>query len=439
MSPNQPTPDNSKIEVELLSFANLLNYSKGSSQSAVENFMVDISADEVVKLGEDSPTKKLKQKAKSLFSKEKQAQSQPSRKPKRKVEFGQVDIQEPPKPSPSGRAAPSPTPSGMPTRQPSLVRYTKNYAGWIFLILALIAIGAGYFFLPQITGSPEKSSAEIVIDFSQNVVEKVKNIKNIVIPNEQIPVIPTTQPVATTSPQPQPTTIEIEKLNIQKSIDQAINLGQISVIQVKKQEIGDGSPEKPVHKQVWNEITGKQTSFTKQGLYKYLEETAAIASDNVIYFVDIQDQQGNQIGLQELNQTLGIELPSWSKNIISYRLMFFLEPPSNSTQSRVRLGFIYMFPPGKKPPFMSLKTWESTAISELNPLYMPANQTQIEKGKFEDSTITTKETRRFINFTKDQSLSLDYALAQDGLIVVTSRDFGTALLNILVQEQEESE
>jgi len=75
-------------------------------------------------------------------------------------------------------------------------------------------------------------------------------------------------------------------------------------------------------------------------------------------------------------------------------------------------------------------------IGDLKNIYLDNNLSLVnETTAFSNSTIS--ERRRYINFSSNQLLSFDYAVAQDGLVIASSKQFGTAILKLLLENSRE--
>ncbi len=162
-------------------------------------------------------------------------------------------------------------------------------------------------------------------------------------------------------------------------------------------------------------------------------------SENEIYFLNIYEED-RLLTLDELITTFGFKLmPSreveLKEQLATHKLLIYFEPKDAKVDSQIRLGMLFI---SKEETNLSLeffKSWEATMVNDLDSLYPENNQKFLKNDKlFSDSTIS--EQRRYINFTSDQLLSLDYAVAKDGVIIVTSKKFGTAVLELLLSNNE---
>jgi hypothetical protein len=436
-----------KMEIELISYNNLLAYSQGSTQSAVENFVVDLEGDNFEKIEKEeggSEAAGIKKGSSGMFSFLKK------NKAKKGVNIG-ADSQPKPTPSPStGTDSAQASTTAPPKRKVAFgsgpVTVDKNKAkeeggsginpGTILKLVLLVVLigglGGGYFFLPDITGKYNQTSWEIIKGFFGAGADRISNTKEAIV-GEKTEIIDPTQEVEVSPDEPQ---IDVEKANIEKSIEEAISKQLVGQINPKISEIGNGEEEGTFDKAV-DALTGKEVELTKKGLYSYIKENSEIIKPQTIYFINIYDDEGNELALQTFLEIFELDLyPGWQNQVVDYEIMLYTEKSSVEAKSKIRLGMLLIFGQNQKPQFSSLIDWEKTIIQDLQSLYMEGNASLLTDKEFQNSTISP--TRRFINLTQDQSLSLDYALAEDGMIIVTSRNFGTSLLNILVEGEDNS-
>jgi len=269
---------------------------------------------------------------------------------------------------------------------------TKLIIGVIVFVSILVAIAA-FFFLKSFASSFSHDDKGILSYFAADPT-------------------PTPAPAPTETPIPsvRPAPIDYSTIDIQKMVADKL------------------MEEKTI------ELGRDKDFFTRSDLFEKINEVVPSLELNKIYLLRIFGHE-EEMNLDKLMGVLGIKLmPIWEKelkpSLTTYRIMLYRE-----SDSEPRLGLLCIFNKDKVLTISMLRDWEGTIANDLRGLYWDDHQGKIDNGKvFTASSIS--ERRRFLNFLEDQSLSLDYAVAKDGMLVVTSKNFGTKLLDILLGHEQ---
>lgn len=184
-----------------------------------------------------------------------------------------------------------------------------------------------------------------------------------------------------------------------------------------------------------NIILEEQATYSAEGLYKEMSRATSSLENGKIYFVRIYEAD-EELAFEKAMSMLGIKMmPQWQQGLkeklIDYRLLLYRE-----SEAQPRLGLLCIFDKEETITTGFLGNWEATIADDLKGLYWPDHQGKVSMADKSFRSSSISERRRFVNFADDQSLSLDYAVAKDGLIVVTSKNFGTKLLEILLGHEQ---
>lgn len=186
--------------------------------------------------------------------------------------------------------------------------------------------------------------------------------------------------------------------------------------------------------------TGK--SLSKEEVYAFISKDSGNYEAGNIYLVNLYNQEGKIAPFSEFCSVMEFKIYSekeidLKKNLVDYRLIFYLEPENSVTENNIRMGIVLIYKE-HTPDILILKNWEKTIIKDFSFLYTGDLKELVSVYKeFKDSAISSE--RRYVNFTSNQEVSLDYAIAEDGLIVATSRNFASAILNLLLENDIKEE
>lgn len=210
-----------------------------------------------------------------------------------------------------------------------------------------------------------------------------------------------------------PDKVEYEDVDIGR----VINSGNIPVL--SQPENGQESPV--------------SEDLTRAQLLERIRKSSQAMLIGRVYFFKVYNKDQREVSFTELVKILGIRFGAGSERDVSlYRLMVYLEG-----KDRLRLGLMLVYNREKVPTMEQLARWENTITVDLKPMFYDGDHGKISmSGKsFKNSSVS--DQRRYVNFSADQSLSLDYALAKDGIILVTSKGFGTAALDKILEHEGE--
>lgn len=178
--------------------------------------------------------------------------------------------------------------------------------------------------------------------------------------------------------------------------------------------------------------------ITKEDIYAHVLKNAEDLELDKVYFLNVTDNDGKKLPLTKLTDSMGINLGSeWdqkmSSSLLDYGMAFYLEEDETEAINGVRMGFLLLLEQDKDDTAAYFLDWEDTFAQDMSPLFLGNNQKIISTNKnFSQSSIS--ENRRYINFNQEGSVSLDYALVKDGVVIVTSKNFGSALVDLLKKE-----
>ncbi|MEA3273032.1 MAG: hypothetical protein U9Q72_00315 [Patescibacteria group bacterium] len=467
----QTKTDDNKIKIELITFDKLKAFAKGKTKGktkdVLENFTLFVREENKIKQeGKSEPVKfkkalSLDQKIKDFFSsfiakKTDEADNEPSPQNEKGIK-SKIDIR-----------ADSPIKKNFNSPQKKTASTpNKPKKNIIPLIIALLFLVAGIILL-----SFSDSNLSNVNNFISGVIEKGKNVLGVGVSDEgdenelyelsdesqkapesqelnepienQVPESQEVQePIAPKEEIPEETTeetpVDYSSLNTQ----QLLGNSQIMEINLFAKDLT--GKKKNFLKKIQQYIFGisekelDDGAITKESVYNYIEQNLNLFSENEVYFLNIY-KEDSLLTLDELTNIFGLKLipgkeAELKERLATYKLLIYFEPKDVKVNGQIRLGMLFISKTGSSLSLDFFKGWETTMANDLRSLYSASNQKFLKSDKlFSDSTVS--EQRRYINFTSDQLLSLDYAVAKDGVIIVTSKKFGTAVLKLLLSKDE---
>jgi len=455
--------DNNKIKIELVTFDNLKEHARGKTKNVLENFTLFVREENKIKQdGESEPIEfkksvSLDQKIKDFFSyfiakkTEETSDGKLSLENKRDLK-SEIDIRAD---SPDKKKIKSSKKETFSTPRKSRKKIMPLIIVLLFLIAGIVLLSFSDNNLSNvnnfISGTIEKGKN--VLGIGNNVSENENELYGLPLEQEEL-----NEPMETQEPQELNESIETQEPLIEEeqvveekasvdysslSTQQLLGSGQIMEINLFAKDLAGGG--KNFFQKIWQRIFRVQDDkqnevvVTGESIYSYLEQNLNLFSENEIYFLNIYEED-RLLTLDELITTFGFKLmPSreveLKEQLATHKLLIYFEPKDAKVDSQIRLGMLFI---SKEEANLSLeffKSWEATMVNDLDSLYPENNQKFLKNDKlFSDSTIS--EQRRYINFTSDQLLSLDYAVAKDGVIIVTSKKFGTAVLELLLSNNE---
>ena len=172
-------------------------------------------------------------------------------------------------------------------------------------------------------------------------------------------------------------------------------------------------------------------------VYDYIRNNATTLMPGEIYFLDIMNIEGERVDFNELRTILDFKMmPGWSSDfqasVKDYRLMVYKTADQGEAPQPISVGIVLIFDQSsaKMPQMADLRAWEATMVKDLSPLYFDGNELLLgSENSFKDSQLA--ENRRFVNFTADTSVSLEYAIVANSLVFATNKDSATAIFNLL--------
>ncbi|MBD3300614.1 MAG: hypothetical protein GF347_04655 [Candidatus Moranbacteria bacterium] len=302
----------------------------------------------------------------------------------------------------------------------------------IFILIVMAGIVVAFFALPKLTNQPKKSSVDIVVEYSNLVFKRVKNsFAALFKPGVQTN--PTDFELSALLVENKDH-IDLGSMSLGSALERALDKDQIAQISVSRNQLGAGAMGGAFDR-AWLEIKGEETPLKPSYVYQFADEYRYDFEQKRIYFLKITDSEGRKIPFSDFVSGMRMDqMPAFKKDVRDYHLMIFIEDKGEALNSKdyIRLGLVLLFDPKNQPSMAQLKDWENKMIGHLLNFYTSKNTELIDPQK-QFATSSISSNRRYLNFTEDHSLSLDYGLTQDGMFIVTSRNFGEILMTILIQ------
>ncbi|MBU2025848.1 hypothetical protein KJ912_03875 [Patescibacteria group bacterium] len=191
------------------------------------------------------------------------------------------------------------------------------------------------------------------------------------------------------------------------------------------------------------EKTAIQRELLKEDIYEFIEANLPILEKHKVYFLKVLDENGEMVDfgramdIMELGLMPGWE-EKWGRNLLDYCLMLYVEPDEVVTENKIRMGLFLAFGAENNVTIEVLKSWEETLVSDFAPMYFGGNEAYLTNSKlFKNSSIDNE--RRFVNFIEDGTVSLDYGIVDDGVVIATSQGFETLILSLLLENGSQIE
>jgi hypothetical protein len=203
---------------------------------------------------------------------------------------------------------------------------------------------------------------------------------------------------------------------------------------------------------LWNKFLEKtnlkepeivEKKITKEDIYAYILKSAKNVGLGKIYFLNIADSSGKKISLDQLAEIMGINLgPSWKESmapsLLDYGMAFYLEEDKTEPINGVRIGLLLLLKQDKANTVDYFSKWEGSLVKDMTPLFLGNNQKLVsDNNNFNWSTISPE--RKYVNFDPKGLASLDYALVSDGAVIITSKNFGSAMIKLFKKNNEQNE
>jgi hypothetical protein len=170
------------------------------------------------------------------------------------------------------------------------------------------------------------------------------------------------------------------------------------------------------------ELTKAQENLLPDKLKSIALQEQAISTFKRI-LIKVVDGERYYLNLAEFFGLLGINAPF--TEIKNYTLFFYSQAQGN------RLGLVMEIDEQYLETIQSLLSgWETTMIDDLKPLFLGKTLTLPDELVFKDSEQQAGFLHRYINFP-DPSLSIDYTLIEDKLIITTSKESIFATIDAL--------
>ena len=351
---------------------------------------------------------------------------------KKKTLFGTV---KPSKSSGFGSASTSPKESKVKDAFVSFGNTLRYHMKKIVMLFFLAGLGVVFFMLPQITKQPEKSSVDIVVEYSKVIFTRGKNA--LAVLTSAGPDMTQVQLSGLTIENAE--SIDLDTINLKQVMQRAEKNNDIAELKITKNELASILSQGTFDR-FWKELTAKQIDLTVTTMHRFLDDYQYDFTKERIYVLNITNTSGEKIPFSEFVEGMDLKLPQWRKDVSDYQLMVYVETLEEASDSnnQVRLGLNLFFDPKNKPNFAKIQEWEPDMAKNLSNLYMPENLKIVDPAKpFGSSSVSS--TRRYVNYTEDQSMSMDYGVTQDGIFIITSNNFGQYLTSVFLENKSSNQ
>ncbi len=423
--------NDNKIRVELITLNRLRDYSRGKTQEVLESFTLFFNEDNEIQEKNDFPDSQrpvsLDQKIKDFFSFFSSKKEKGEKEEKRKKGKEEVVIEEKEEPI-IVREEYKPKPTTGPGNENSyeekmLTPAKKSKNKIIILFISLLLLVGGIVFV--VFSEDDLSNVKNLIN-KFGFLSSEKPDKPVVVEKEEEEEIDDQTGVKEVP-------VDYSVLSTQKLIDEE-KIMEINLFSQDLAKEEEGLLEKAKGIFGFNQNI-EEDALSREKILKYLEQNSNLLVKDQIYFLNVY-RGDSLLNLNELINIFGLKIkPDLKEKITASKFLVYLETKDAKISSQIRTGLLLIFEEGTIT-LDDLKEWEPTMIGDLKNIYLDNNLSLVnETTAFSNSTIS--ERRRYINFSSNQLLSFDYAVAQDGLVIASSKQFGTAILKLLLENSRE--
>jgi hypothetical protein len=423
--------NDNKIRVELITLNRLRDYSRGKTQEVLESFTLFFNEDNEIQEKNDFPDSQrpvsLDQKIKDFFSFFSSKKEKGEKEEKRKKGKEEVVIEEKEEPI-IVREEYKPKPTTGPGNENSyeekmLTPAKKSKNKIIILFISLLLLVGGIVFV--VFSEDDLSNVKNLIN-KFGFLSSEKPDKPVVVEKEEEEEIDDQTGVKEVP-------VDYSVLSTQKLIDEE-KIMEINLFSQDLAKEEKGLLEKAKGIFGFNQNI-EEDALSREKILKYLEQNSNLLVKDQIYFLNVY-RGDSLLNLNELINIFGLKIkPDLKEKITASKFLVYLETKDAKISSQIRTGLLLIFEEGTIT-LDDLKEWEPTMIGDLKNIYLDNNLSLVnETTAFSNSTIS--ERRRYINFSSNQLLSFDYAVAQDGLVIASSKQFGTAILKLLLENSRE--
>ncbi|MFZ5982316.1 MAG: hypothetical protein ACOYS2_01980 [Patescibacteria group bacterium] len=182
-------------------------------------------------------------------------------------------------------------------------------------------------------------------------------------------------------------------------------------------------PEKPILYEDKPNFLVLAPQKEMESINRYIEEVQKLPEKSLIEFVPT-DEKYIPLKFSEFSEKLGLVFPAKVLEVIDNDSLFSLY--AFQEKADVKLGISLKT---KEPEKLheAMREWEKTMTSDLKGIYFGKTFTETTEPFNENEYQGNKI--RYKNFAPDASLSLDYLILKDQLMILTSKNFAWAIID----------